>query len=156
MIVEDIKNFDYKAYENKRILGIDLGQKRVGLSLSDTRWTIASPLNVLKVAKLDKFIQDVSNIIDQYNVGLILIGLPLNMNGSQGDAALNARQIAGELSLILANPIIMWDERLSTQAITRTMIDANLSRARQKEVVDKMAASFVLQGYLDWLRYKKY
>lgn len=136
----------------ERLLGLDLGEKTIGLALSDVMRMIATPLVTLERTKFSADAQALISIIGKNTVGGLVIGLPLNMNGSEGPAAQSARAFARNFEGKHPLPILFWDERLSTTAVTRTLLDADMSRARRKDVVDKMAASFILQGALDAMR----
>ena len=133
------------------LIGLDLGTKTIGLALSDIGRRIASPL--LTIART-KFTADAKALLAETArhraVGLVL-GLPLNMDGSEGPRVQATRAFARSLSALTELPIVLWDERLSTAAVTRTLIDADASRKRRGEVVDKMAAAYILQGALDRL-----
>ena len=119
------------------------------IALSDINRFIASPLKLDKRDKFMPLLEEIKKIIRDNQVEGIVIGLPINMNGTEGPRCEAARQFAKNIEAHLEYPIVFWDERLSTVAVTRTMIEADLSRKRQKEVVDKMAASYMLQGALD-------
>jgi putative Holliday junction resolvase len=136
----------------KRLMGVDFGDKTIGVSLCDITWIIASPLTPLTNQGKAKTIDALWNLFQTHNCCAFVFGFPLNMNGSEGPQAQKVKAFVGELLKRHPVPILLWDERLSTQAVTRTMIAADLSRKRQKEVVDKMAASYILQGVLDALR----
>jgi putative Holliday junction resolvase len=135
-----------------RLLGFDLGEKTIGLALSDTLLTVATPLQTLKRGKFSADAQILDRLIAEHGVGGLVIGLPLNMDGSDGPSAQSARAFARNFANRAALPIAMWDERLSTAAVTRTLLDADTSRASRARVVDKMAAAYILQGALDRLR----
>ena len=136
-----------------RLLGLDLGEKTIGLALSDTLLTVATPMQTLKRGKFSADAAALDAIIAQQNIGALVVGLPLNMDGSEGPSAQSARAFARNLAArASALPVLLWDERLSTAAVTRTLIDADASRKRRSEVVDKMAAAYILQGALDRLR----
>ena len=131
------------------LIGLDLGTKTIGLGLSDVRRQIASPL--FTIART-KFTADAKQLLDaaaEHAVAGLVLGLPLNMDGSEGPRAQATRAFARNLSRLTELPILFWDERLSTAAVTRTLIDADASRKRRGEVVDKMAAAYILQGALD-------
>lgn len=132
-----------------RLLGIDHGEKYVGLSLCDLTWTIASPYKVL--SKVD-LLQQFQKLVVQENIVAVVIGWPVNMNGTIGPQCELVQKFAQKLNGICDIPFCAWDERLSTMAVHRTMIEADLSRKRQREVVDKMAAAYMLQGFLENLR----
>jgi putative Holliday junction resolvase len=136
----------------ERLMGLDLGEKTIGLALSDVMRMIATPLITLERSKFSADAQTLISLIDKNNVSGLVIGLPLNMNGTQGPAAQSARAFARNFEGKRPIPILLWDERLSTAAVTRTLLEADMSRARRKDVVDKMAASFILQGVLDAMR----
>ena len=136
-----------------RLLGLDLGEKTIGLALSDTSRSVATPMETLPRAKFSVDAQKIEKIVAEHGVGAIVIGLPLNMDGSDGPSSQSARAFGRNLAARLAAPIVFWDERLSTVAVTRTLLDADTSRRRRAEVVDKMAAAYILQGVLDRLRH---
>ena len=133
----------------QRLAGLDVGSKTVGIALSDPRLSIASPHTTLKRGKFSIVITQLSELVGKENIGGFVIGLPINMDGSEGPSCQSVRQFQTNLERAFDLPMAFWDERLSTAAVTRTMIAADLSRKRQKEVVDKMAAAYILQGALD-------
>jgi len=147
----DLQDLVAKRAPATRLLGIDLGTKTIGLSLSDTQLRIATPLKTLKRTKFKDNAIELSDVIEQNQVGGIIIGLPLNMDGSSGPRVQATKAFASNFQKITTVPIIFWDERLSTVAVTRTMLEADLSRKRRGELVDKMAAAYILQGALDYL-----
>ena len=132
-----------------RLLGADLGTKTIGLALSDVECRIATPLQTIKRAKFTADAERIRAIADRFGVGGVVLGLPLNMDGSEGPRAQSTRAFARNLGPVLKRPIVFWDERLSALAVTRTLLDADTSRARRAELVDKMAAAYILQGFLD-------
>jgi putative Holliday junction resolvase len=136
-----------------RLLGLDLGEKTIGLALSDTQRTIATPMRTLKRGKFAADAALLDHIISVEGIGALVVGLPLNMDGSDGPSAQSARAFARNWANRSEIPVILWDERLSTSAVTRTLMDADASRRRRAEVVDKMAAAYILQGALDRLRH---
>jgi putative Holliday junction resolvase len=137
---------------NTRLLGIDLGEKTIGLALSDTLLTVATPMETLKRGKFTADAAKIEAIVTAHGIGGMVLGLPLNMDGGAGPAAQAARAFGRNLANRFALPIVFWDERLSTAAVTRTLLDADASRKRRSEVVDKMAAAYILQGALERLR----
>lgn len=153
MSVVDLAELRAQLTPGSRLLGVDLGEKTIGLALSDTLISIATPFQTLRRGKFSVDAVKIDKIVHGEHVGGIVIGLPLNMNGSEGPAAQSARAFARNLSARSALPIAFWDERLSTAAVTRTLIDADASRKRRASLVDKMAAAFILQGAIDRLRH---
>jgi putative holliday junction resolvase len=135
---------------NARVLGVDLGTKTIGLALSDVERRIATPLETLRRTKFTADAQKLVAILRRFEGGALLFGLPLNMDGSEGPRAQATRAFARNLGPLAGCPILFWDERLSTMAVTRTLIASDASRARRAELVDKMAAAYVLQGFLDY------
>ena len=135
-----------------RLLGLDLGEKTIGLALSDTLLSIATPMQVLKRGKFAADAARLDIIISAQGVGGLVVGLPLNMNGSDGPSAQSARAFGRNWAARSPLPVVMQDERLSTSAVTRTLLEADTSRRRRGDVVDKMAAAYILQGALDRLR----
>jgi putative Holliday junction resolvase len=152
MIVADIKELRTAIMPGSRLLGLDLGEKTIGLALSDTLLTIATPMATLRRKRFIGDARNIEEIVAESGVGGFVIGLPLNMDGSEGPAAQSARAFGRNMAARSALPIAFWDERLSTVAVTRTLLAADASRKRRAEVVDKMAAAFILQGALDRLR----
>ena len=135
-----------------RLLGLDVGTKTIGLALSDVTRSVATPLETIRRTKFQKDADALLAILDRFDIGGLVIGLPLNMDGSEGPRAQATRAFARNLAARTDRPIAFWDERLSTAAVTRTLLEADASRARRAELVDKMAAAYILQGALDRLR----
>ena len=135
-----------------RLLGLDLGEKTIGLALSDTLLSVATPMQTLKRGKFAADATRLDVIISEQGVGGLLVGLPLNMDGSDGPSAQSARAFGRNWAGRSALPVVFQDERLSTSAVTRTLLEADASRRRRDDVVDKMAAAYILQGALDRLR----
>jgi putative holliday junction resolvase len=135
----------------QRLLGLDLGEKTIGLALTDTLLTVATPLKTLKRGKFTADAVIIKALIADHGIGAIIVGLPLNMNGSAGPSAQSAQAFARNFAGVSDCPVVLVDERLSTAAVTRTLLDADASRLRRRAVVDKMAAAYVLQGALDRL-----
>lgn len=138
--------------ETGALFGIDLGAKTIGIAVSDTSRMVALPLVTLKRTKFGKDAEALLKLAAERGVVGIVLGLPLNMDGSEGPRAQSTRAFARNLARLTDLPIGFWDERLSTAAVTRTLLEADASRARRAEVVDKMAAAYILQGALDRLR----
>jgi putative Holliday junction resolvase len=135
-----------------RLLGLDLGEKTIGLGVSDTTWFISSPLEVIRRTTLENDFKALQKVKDDFLIAAFVIGLPINMNGSEGPQAKKARAFVDDLLKVIDIPVYFWDERLSTVAVTRTLLEADMSRKRRSQVVDKMAATFILQGALDRCR----
>ncbi|MCP1470761.1 putative Holliday junction resolvase [Sphingobium sp. OAS761] len=133
-----------------RLIGMDVGSKTIGLALCDAGWSIASPAHTVRRGKFGKDKIALAAFIEQQQVRGIVIGLPLNLDGSMSPRAQASRAFAQNLT-DLGFPILLWDERWSTQAVTRTLLEADASRARRDELVDKLAASYILQGAIDGL-----
>jgi len=155
LIVTDPSELQAALNKGERLFGLDLGEKTIGVALSDVLLTVATPLETLARRKFSLDAEDLIALIKKHGVGGLVIGLPLNMNGTEGPSAQSARAFARNFLAKHDMPILFWDERLSTAAVTRTLIEADVSRAKRKDVVDKMAASFILQGVLDFLARKK-
>lgn len=134
------------------VLGIDPGEKHIGIALSDLSRTVASPLKTLPRGRFADLVASLRELAVAENVGAVVVGLPRNMDGSEGPAAQSARALAVNLERELGLPVALWDERLSTAAVTRALLEADVSRKRRGEVVDKMAAAYILQGALDRMR----
>jgi len=138
---------------NARLIGVDLGEKTIGLALSDTRRTIASPLQTLKRSKFRPDAARLLALAKLHDAGALVVGLPRNMDGSEGPRAQATRAFVRNLAPLTELAIAFWDERLSTAAVTRTLLEADTSRKRRAVLVDKMAAAYILQGALDRLGY---
>ena len=136
----------------ERLMGVDLGSKTIGLALSDLSFTVATPLETIRRVKFTADANRMLELIAQHGIGGLVIGLPLNMDGSEGPSAQSARAFVRNFEKLSPLPLAFWDERLSTAAVTRTLLEADTSRARRAEVVDKMAAAYILQGALERMR----
>ena len=143
---------ELKIAPGNRLLGLDLGEKTIGLALSDTSLSIATPFETLKRGKFAADAARLDHIISAQGVGGLVVGLPLNMDGSDGPSAQSARAFGRNWAAHSPLPLMFQDERLSTSAVTRTLLEADTSRKRRDEVVDKMAAAYILQLALDRLR----
>ena len=137
---------------HRRLLGLDLGSKTIGLALSDLSRTIASPMELLLRKKFTQDAEALLKIIDKHEIVGLVIGLPVSMDGSEGPRCQSTRAFANNLLKIRDIPIAFWDERWSTAAVTRTLLEADASRARRAELVDKLAAAYILQGALDSMK----
>lgn len=134
-----------------RILAMDVGEKTIGIALSDELRTVATPHSIIERTKWGKDAALIRELLNQFSVCAILVGYPINMDGSLGPRCQSTRQFVRSLEQLTDIPIMLWDERLSTIAAHRSMLEADLSRQRRKELVDKIAASYLLQGALDQL-----
>ncbi|MEI7437231.1 MAG: Holliday junction resolvase RuvX [bacterium] len=132
-----------------RILAVDLGEKRVGFALSDPTGFLASSLETAHVSNSGETLAAVKRLCSAHQPERIVIGLPLNMDGTNGIAAQKVTAFAARLREKVGLPVDLWDERLTTRLVQRVLIEANLSRSRRKEVVDQLAAQVILQSYLD-------
>jgi putative holliday junction resolvase len=135
-----------------RLLGLDVGTKTIGMALSDTRLMLATPLDTIRRTRFRADAQRLLAEIARHQVGGIVVGLPLSLDGSEGPRVQGVRQFAKNLLEQADLPLAFWDERLSTAAVEREMIAADLSRKRRGEIIDKVAAAYILQGLLDRLR----
>ncbi len=132
-----------------RILGLDYGARKLGFAVSDPTETIATPLRVIRVQTDDEGLRAVEQVCAETQAGKLVVGLPLNMNGTAGPQAQHVRQFIGRLAPRLKIPVETWDERLTTKSAEDVLIEAGTRRERRKEVVDKLAAQIMLQNYLD-------
>ncbi|MDH3701650.1 MAG: Holliday junction resolvase RuvX [Alphaproteobacteria bacterium] len=139
-----------------RLLGLDLGSKTIGLALSDPGLMVASPIDTIRRSKFTKDAETLLHVIADHRVGGLVIGLPVNMDGSEGPRCQSTRQFATNLLGKTEIPIAFWDERLSTAAVERILIgEADMSRKKRGQVVDQMAAAYILQGALDALAHRR-
>jgi putative Holliday junction resolvase len=157
MILETIQDLPGAMAPGSRLLGIDPGERTLGLAVSDSRLRIASALETLRRGKFKADAAKLRAICDERNIGGLVIGLPINMDGSEGPRCQSVRQLAVNLAEKgeFDEPIAFWDERLSTAAVERFLIaEADMTRKRRAQVIDKMAAAYILQGALDFLTRK--
>ena len=153
-IIEDATSLPAYLSAGQRLLGLDLGTKTIGLAVADTHHQIATPFDTIKRTKFGTDAARLEAIIDAENIGGLVLGLPLNMDGSAGPRVQATHAFVRNLAArdsFPDLPVLLWDERLSTAAVERTLIDADTSRAKRGAVIDKMAAAFILQGALDRL-----
>ncbi len=135
-----------------RLLGLDFGTKTIGLALSDVTLTIASPLETIRRVKFTPDAEKLESLIDEHEVGGLVLGLPVSMGGTEGPSCQSTRQFATNLLERRNIPLAFWDERLSTAAVERILVgEADMTRKRRAQVVDKAAAAYILQGALDSL-----
>ncbi|MBL7158554.1 MAG: Holliday junction resolvase RuvX [Candidatus Omnitrophica bacterium] len=132
-----------------KILGLDIGEKRIGIAISDALGIIAQGLETFYRENPPGIIEKLRKIVKEEGVSAIVVGLPLNMDGTEGPKAKEAINFANELKKEIELPVKLWDERLSTVEVERLMISAGASRAKRKKKIDKLAAQVILQGYLD-------
>ncbi len=150
MAVIDINELKARLPQGSCVLGLDLGSKTIGLAISDPMLMIASPLETIRRKKFTKDLLELKDIIKERGIGALVLGLPVSMDGSEGPRCQSTRQFATNVLADTDIHIAFWDERLSTSAIQRLLInEADMTRKRRAEVVDKMAAAFILQGALD-------
>lgn len=152
------KNTDLKDLlkDRERLLALDVGEKTIGIAVSDAGLSIASPVKIIRRTKFTQDMREIAKICEDYPIGAFIVGLPVNMDGSEGPRCQSIKDFTKNMmsqTEIFGQEleVCFWDERLSTVAVDRLMIEADLSRKRRKEVVDKMAATYFLQGLLDSL-----
>jgi putative Holliday junction resolvase len=137
---------------DKRLMGLDLGSKTIGVATSDRTRTIATPVETIARTKFNADAMRLIAIAEAENVGAIVLGLPVNMDGSEGPRCQSTRAFARNFAQLSAIPIVFWDERLSSAAVERMLIAADTSRAKRDKVIDKLAAAWILQAALDSLK----
>ena len=135
-----------------RLLGLDLGTKTIGLALSDVTRIVASSFETLPRGKLKGDAATLARLIERHGIVGLVVGLPINMDGSDGPRAQSTRAFCRNINGLIALPVLLWDERLTTAAAERMLIDADTSRKRRAEVIDKLAATLILQSALDRMR----
>ena len=149
MILEDIQKFARALPTHEPIAGLDLGTATIGVAVSDLFRRVATPLETIRRTKFTKDAEALLAILDHRSIRGIVLGLPLNMDGSEGPRCQSTRAFARNLERLTDVPITFWDERLSTVAAERALLEADTSRKRRSEVIDHVAASYILQGALD-------
>lgn len=155
MPIVELQSLPELLPRGRRLLALDIGEKTIGIAIATSDLSIASPLQTITRRKFTEDAKKLAQICQEHDVGGLVLGLPVNMDGSEGPRARSTRQFARNLEEIagLSLPIAFWDERLSTAAVERFLVeDADMSRRRRGQVIDKMAAAFILQGALDALR----
>ena len=153
MIIDDIAGFLAALPAYRAVAGLDLGDKTIGVAISDLRRSVATPYQVIRRVKFTVDATALLDLLKAREVGGIVLGLPLNMDGSEGPRVQSTRAFARNLAGLTDLPLTFWDERLSTVAATRALIEADMSRKRRSEVVDQVAAGYILQGALDRMFY---
>ncbi|SFP23975.1 Holliday junction resolvase RuvX [Tranquillimonas alkanivorans] len=151
MICEDFSGFAAALPPMRALMGLDLGTKTIGVAVSDGLRSVASPLETVKRKKFTLDAARLLEIAEARTIGGIVLGLPRNMDGSEGPRCQSTRAFARNLERLTAIPLGFWDERLSTVAAERALLEADASRKRRGEVIDHVAAAYILQGALDRL-----
>lgn len=153
MIFEEIEAFAEAIKPHQPLIGLDLGTKTIGIAVSDALHLSATPIETLKRIKFTSDAAHLLEMIAERNIGGIILGLPRNMDGSEGPRCQSTRAFARNFTKLCEVPIGFWDERLSTVAAEKALLEADTSRKRRAEVIDHVAASYILQGALDRLRH---
>lgn len=153
MIHEDISDFAAALAPMSALAGLDLGERTIGVAVSDSLRSVATPLETIRRKKFGMDAARLQDILAQRAIGGVILGLPRNMDGSEGPRCQSTRAFARNFSRLWDGPITFWDERLSTVAAERALLEADTSRKRRSEVIDHVAASYILQGALDRLRH---
>lgn len=135
-----------------RLVGLDVGQKTLGTAVGDARWCLATPLKTIARARFGPLMEDLTELLKGYEIAAFVVGLPLNMDGSQGARAQASLAFGQNLEETLGLPVLYWDERLTTQAATWSLQEAGIASKKHKKSIDSMAASLILQGILDSLK----
>ncbi len=149
MPVVEPRNLKPSLGRDQRLMGLDLGTKTIGLALSDVVRTVATPYATIRRVKFTPDVTELLKIVEREGVGGLVVGLPVEMSGDEGSRCQSVRAFVSNLLKLRDLPVSFWDERLSTAAVTRTLLEADASRRRRAMVVDKMAAAYILQGLLD-------
>jgi len=149
----NLRDFIATIKPNKRLLALDVGVKKVGLALSDNSLTIASPYGLITRTNFKDDVKKIANILDEFEIAGLVIGLPITMNGQEGDSCVRTREFVKKILDKIDIAIYMQDERLSTQAATRILIETNINRKKRELLDDKIAACFILQGVLDKIKH---
>lgn len=149
MIVEDVAAFLAALPPNRAICGLDLGEKTIGFAVSDLRRQVATPVTVIRRVKFTEDARRLLALVAERQLAGIVLGLPLNMDGTEGPRVQSTRAFARNLVKLTDLPITYWDERLSTVAAERALLEADTSRKRRAQVIDQVAAGYILQGALD-------
>ena len=147
-----INEFKNKLSSGSRLLGIDLGTKRIGIAISDYNQKIATPLQTLDKSKQGKLIEELESIITENDIKGIIIGNPINMDGTYGKSSQSAKDIAINISNKIDIPLSLWDERLSTVGAFNLSSELDINISKREKDIDKFAATFILQGALDFIQ----
>ena len=146
--IEDLKK---KQIETSRLIGLDLGSKRIGVSICDERQSIATPFKTIYKTNTNELILELKDLIEEYNIKAIIIGNPLNMDGSSGRSAQSVNDVASNISKSINIPVILWDERLSTVGAFNLSSQLDVNVSKRVKTIDQNAAAFILQGAIDYL-----
>ena len=146
-----IENFKKKSSVNTRLIGLDIGSKRIGVSICDENRSIATPLTTIQKTTLDNFITEIKKIISEYNIKGIIIGNPINMDGSLGPSSQSVKDYASKLLEKIDIPGCLWDERLSTVGAFNISSQLDINVSKRTKNIDQNAAAFILQGAIDFL-----
>ena len=152
MLIDSPAEFSSKLAPYTRLLGLDVGQVTIGLALSDVMRGIATGHSTIMRTKFAKDMEQLKAVIAGQKVSGLVIGYPVNMDGSLGPRTQSTRTFVSNMNKLIDLPMLLWDERMSTMAVERAMLEADLSRQRRDQLVDKLAASYMLQGFLDSIR----
>jgi putative Holliday junction resolvase len=152
MLYPSISEFSASLPEYRRIIGLDVGTTTIGIALSDISRMIASPMETIHRTKFSKDMERLKAIIAEHHVAGLVIGWPVNMDGSEGPRCQSTKQFARNVEAQLSLPSVMWDERMSSMAVDKAMLEADLSRQKRDKHIDKLAASYILQGALEAMR----
>ncbi len=150
----DIKEFKTQLPHNRAIMAFDYGEKRLGIAVSDLLLMTANPITIIQRTNITQDLKQIKQIIDNKEIGAIVYGLPLQMNGTEGETATAVRKFAEIVNKEINLPFIFWDERLSSRAVETFLIkEIDMSRSKRKQTLDASAAAYILQGLLDALQY---
>ena len=148
----DIEDFKKSIEKKSRLLGIDPGKNRVGLAISDENKLVSTPLKTIIKKNNSNFIREINEIVEENNIKGIIVGNPINMDGSRGPSSQSANDFAKYLSNNISIPVTMWDERLSSDGAFNLMSNLDVNVSKKVEKLDQNSASFILQGAIDYLR----
>ncbi|MGR3454960.1 Holliday junction resolvase RuvX [Pseudooceanicola sp.] len=155
MIHETLEDFAAALPPMRAVAGLDLGEKTIGVAVSDRLLSVATPLSTIRRKKFTLDAEALAKLLTEREIGGIVLGLPRNMDGSEGPRCQSTRAFARNFQRVLDLPVTFWDERLSTVAAERALLEADASRRKRAEVIDHVAAGYILQGALDRLRHMR-
>ena len=153
MIFENLEDFAAALPQRRALFGLDFGEKTIGVAASDQRLSVASPIETIRRKKFTQDAEKLMQLVTAREIGGLILGLPINMDGSEGPRCQKTRAFARNLQGVCDLPISFWDERLSTVAAERALLEADTTRKRRSEVIDHVAAAYILQGALDRMRH---